>query len=116
MASQSKAWDDGVEIGSVRIEPAGPAGVALTGEIDLSNAEGVPEAIAEMVSAEGTLSIDLSRLRFIDSTGVQMLLGVAKAYGERGDRLVLDRPQGVVRRVFEVMQIERAPELEIRWG
>lgn len=101
-------------VGNLEIEQRGTGELALSGEVDLSNADQVPEAVAALAPAEGDLVLDVSDLRFIDSTGVRLLLTLAADRGQRGGNLVLERPGGVVRRVLGLMGIERAPYLEIR--
>ncbi len=112
MASQSKASDDGVEIGNLRIEPTGPGGVKLTGEIDLSNAERVHEAIAGMIPEEGNFSVDLADLRFIDSTGMAGLLSICKALGATG-RLTLRALPPAVSKATRILGLDRVPNLEL---
>ncbi len=101
-------------VGNLRIEQTEQGALALAGEVDLSNADDVPAAIQSLAPQEGDLVIDVSELRFIDSTGVRVLLSLASERGQRGGNLVLERPEGVVRRVLGLMGIERAPYLEIR--
>jgi anti-anti-sigma factor len=76
----------------------------LTGELDLSN---VAEAEAVLVAAEaeapGVLLIDLSGLRFVDSSGVRLVL-LAQARAAQADRrLVLGLGRGPARRLFDVL-------------
>jgi anti-anti-sigma regulatory factor len=47
--------------------------------------------------------IDLSKVTFMDSTGVQALLAVADALGDRGC-LILHGVDGTVRKVIELVQ------------
>lgn len=101
-------------VGNLQIEQKENGVLALSGEVDLSNADQVPEAVGALAPAEGDLVLDLAALRFIDSTGVRLLLSLASERGQRGGNLVLERPGGVVQRVLGLMGIERAPYLEIR--
>lgn len=101
-------------VGNLQIEQKGNGVLALSGEVDLSNADQVPQAVSALAPSEGDLVLDVSGLRFIDSTGVRLLLSLASDRGQRGGNLVLERPAGVVRRVLGLMGIERAPYLEIR--
>jgi anti-sigma B factor antagonist len=65
---------------TVRTERRGTeAIVALTGEIDISNAEQVRAAVAEVVLAQPKRVVfDLSHLDYLDSSGIAVLLGAAE--------------------------------------
>src|SRR5579884_3982374 len=74
------------------------ATVVLTGELDLSNVtelESVLEPVIE--SGPALLRFDLAGLRFMDSTGVALLLRSAARVG----RVTVARPSAIVRRVLE---------------
>ena len=51
----------------------------LSGEIDRSNAAELGERMADAIGASqsGGLVVDLTKLAFIDSTGMRMLFGLA---------------------------------------
>lgn len=106
---------ESVTIGELQVHRSSDGVLALEGEIDVSNAPSLPETLSMLGPDEGNMTLDLSRLRFIDSSGVKVLLSLAWTYGDRGNRLVLVSPQGVVERVLKVMQVDRAEQLEIRW-
>lgn len=57
-----------------------------------------------MPAAQRELVLDLSELTFLDSTGIQAFLVVA---GQNRGGLVLRRPQQPVRRVFDLVGIDR---------
>jgi len=77
--------------------------VALDGELDLASA---PELERELVRAEGDgprrIVIDLGRLRFMDSTGLQSLLRARERATTNGYELALRRGPHQVQRVFEL--------------
>ena len=77
---------------------------AVTGEIDLSNADVVKRAIVGAVpnSALGVV-IDMSETSYIDSTGVHLLLDLADRARARGQSLLVVAPEGSqVRRVVTI--------------
>ncbi|MGH3814686.1 MAG: STAS domain-containing protein [Pseudonocardiaceae bacterium] len=58
------------ENGSVRI--------AVSGEIDLANAAAVEDEFREAISHQpATVSVDLTELTYMDSTGMRILFGLA---------------------------------------
>jgi anti-anti-sigma factor len=48
--------------------------IALSGELDLQGVERLTQQLREAQSADGSLTIDLSELEFIDSSGLGVLL------------------------------------------
>jgi anti-sigma B factor antagonist len=80
--------------------------IALDGELDLATAADFERELRR-VEASDALSIvlDLSGLRFIDSTGVRILLCAHRRASVDGDRLALLRGPSAVQRVFEITGI-----------
>jgi anti-sigma B factor antagonist len=78
-------------------------GFALSGDVDLATVleveEGLEAAIRDSV---GAFVVDLTGVRFIDSTGLQALLRARALLGREDRALVLVCPHGPVRRVFEL--------------
>ena len=65
----------------------------LTGEIDLSNARGIEEAIAASTPNHAvTLVVNLSELEFIDSAGIQLLYQLRERLHTRGQEMRLVIP------------------------
>ena len=81
----------------------GTVSLALEGELDLA---GAPEMEASLAAAERDgptrMVVDLSRLQFIDSTGLRLLLQADARAKEQGYELVLRPGAQAVQRVFEV--------------
>lgn len=76
--------------------------VEVAGEVELDNAELLRDELLRASSSEKPcLVIDLSRVSFIDSTGVGVLVGAFKRVREIGTLAVVC-PQRSVRRVFEI--------------
>jgi anti-anti-sigma factor len=83
---------------------------SLTGELDIAGAGATGERIGEAVptSAHG-LVVDMSRLDFIDSSGVAMLFGLARRLSSRRQELRVVAPGGKpVKRVLEIVEFDRA--------
>jgi anti-sigma B factor antagonist len=77
----------------------------VSGELDLSNVGSIRTAIEATVGrAVDRIVFDLSELRFMDSSGLAMLLAVA----ERVRTLELRRPPETVRRVIELTGLASA--------
>jgi anti-sigma B factor antagonist len=73
--------------------------VSVSGELDSSNAAALEAAVAPVAAAHTKrLVFDLSALRFMDSAGIAVLVGVAA----KVDAVQLREPSDAVRRVIEL--------------
>jgi anti-sigma B factor antagonist len=81
--------------------------VSLHGELDGATAK---ELEAEFVRIEATgvsrIVLDLSKLEFIDSTGLAVILRADTRAKNDGHVLRVLRPNGQVRRVFEISGLD----------
>jgi anti-sigma B factor antagonist len=86
----------GAEAGSVRI--------AAEGELDVGSAARLLEAVDQAACAgdAGELILDLSRLRFIDSTGMRALIEIEQGAGARRASLVVVPPPADITQLLEV--------------
>jgi anti-sigma B factor antagonist len=84
--------------------------VRLTGELDIAGADSTGQRIADAVpsSARGIV-IDMTRLDFIDSSGISMLFDLARRVGSHRQELHVVAPAGEsVARVLEIVEFDRA--------
>ena len=82
------------------------AGVlSLRGELDVSTIAIVQEAIAGVNG--GTVVLDLTDLRFVDSAGIGCFARAHVALSEAGRALELRDPQPAIRRVIELTGLDR---------
>jgi anti-sigma B factor antagonist len=89
------------------IDDDGATRVSLGGELDLAVAARVETRLAELLSKSSLVRLDLSRLSFIDSTGIQTLLAAVSAARDQGRRLEVGRElTRPVQRVIELIQVE----------
>jgi len=80
-------------------EADGAVVIQLAGEIDISNAANVQEAVDQAAEPGAEhLVFDLGQLEFIDSSGLAVLLAVAR----RVPRVQLRNPSPFLQRVLEV--------------
>lgn len=86
-----------------------PGVLRLVGEIDLSNAERLDRILRVEREWGWELSLDLSEVTFMDSTGLQVLLDLS-----RSSPVVILQPSDSVRRLFEVAIPHGAPGLKVR--
>jgi anti-sigma B factor antagonist len=77
--------------------------VALAGECDLSTGRRLRDVLTSEVSRGAQrLIVDLSSLTFMDSTALQVLVGIRALLAVRGGTLMLVAPQPVVARILEL--------------
>jgi anti-anti-sigma factor len=80
----------------------------LDGEIDISNAKEVEGEIVAGVSNELlALVVDLSRVQYLDSAGVRLLVGLAKRLRTRGQELRISVPdRAPIQEVLAVSDVQ----------
>jgi anti-sigma B factor antagonist len=78
--------------------------VELRGELDLSSAPDVRGQLLATVAAHPGrgLIIDLSGVRFMDSTGLNVLLDAQQSAGQAGGTLSVAAPPKAAARVFQI--------------
>ena len=98
--------DDAIRI-AVSPGADGPV-VALAGDLDMAAEEPVARALrAAEASRPPVLSVDLSALDFIDSTGSRILIDAHRRAGAEGRRLVVVTGDGVARVLLERSGLHR---------
>lgn len=76
--------------------------LAIAGEIDADNCEEFHQRVLGAEHADGPLFLDLSRLTFIDSSGISSLLKIKAELDGRGHGLQLHSPTESVHRVLQI--------------
>jgi len=78
--------------------------MSLTGELDPHTAPVLREAIDELGPDIGATSLvfDLRNLRFIDSSGLRVVISAHRLMDERGGRLILRSPSATALRILSV--------------
>jgi anti-anti-sigma factor len=79
---------------SLDFEDGDPLIARLGGEIDMANAGRVGDQILEAGGSGAGLVLDCTDVGFMDSSGIRMLLGLARRIDGQGGRLVLVVPEG----------------------
>lgn len=76
-------------------------------ELDASNTGELKHDIAPVLEANTKLVIDLSQLRFVDSSGLGAILSCLRQLSSKGGDLKLSGMQKQVRAVFELVRMHR---------
>jgi anti-sigma B factor antagonist len=90
--------------GTFRVEAEpGSRTLLLSGELDMAYAEALTDAASPLMEQPGDVTFDLSRLSFIDSSGLLALLRTADRL--EGGSLILRQPSDPVRRVLDLVEL-----------
>jgi anti-sigma B factor antagonist len=83
-------------------QSADPVVVRVQGELDLSTAPSLAQALTEAAPSSATVVVDLSGVGFIDSSAIGALLTAGRARTEAGGRLQIGSRSNAVDRVLEI--------------
>ena len=86
-------------------------GIALAGEVDVSNEAILRSSLLAACSAgigRGCFVVDLRRLDFLDVSGAKALLAATSAHRSNGGKVVLRAAQPQVDRVLRLLDVHRA--------
>jgi anti-anti-sigma factor len=96
----------------VRLVSTGDSTVlAFSGDLDLTAAAEASQAIERAQNGGGAVVIDLRDLRFIDSSGLRVILEAQRRAAGDGGTLSVAPGNGGVRRVFELSGVAGLLEL-----
>jgi anti-sigma B factor antagonist len=90
----------------------GLAHVVLSGELDLSTVDQVEHELAR-VEGEGpeVVALDLSRLTFLDSSGLRLIVSADQRARRESRRFVVVRGPDTAQRVFTITHLDEQIEL-----
>jgi anti-anti-sigma factor len=99
---------------SFRVSRVGADGrFKLSGELDLACSDGLAEVVSLAIEQGADITLDMSDVRFIDSSGIRALLAISRQLHGRG-RLILESAIPLVRRILDTAGADRFPDFEIR--
>ena len=81
--------------------------VRLSGDVDLSNYLLLIDAIRPALAHRWNLMVDVSDVRYMDSSGVHAVLDAEQRLRTAGRRLVLVGPAPALARVLEIIDLPR---------
>ena len=90
----------------VRATDEGPL-IEVRGDLDMSTAGDLWACIEELEPFGDTTQLDLSRLGFVDSTGISCLFRLHQRVADHGGMLVARGPSPQIRRLLEMTQLNR---------
>ena len=92
--------DPGTEFSVDVVVVPGGVVVAPRGEIDMATVDKVRDACAQ---PSGTLVLDLRRVEFLDTSGLNLVLECQRRAEADGSRFALVRGDAAVQRLFDVL-------------
>jgi anti-anti-sigma factor len=82
--------------------------LSLDGELDMASAPLLQSAFEEAnLASPDVVVLDLRRLRFVDSTGLRIILAARNRCHERGQQLAVTRGSEQVERLLSVTGMDR---------
>jgi anti-anti-sigma factor len=87
-------------------------GLRLEGEVDISNSPQLADALATASARGGDVVLDMTELRFMDSTGIQTLIRAGKTMAPDSE-LVLHHPTPLVLNVLRLIRADGMPGLRV---
>lgn len=91
----------------------GKLAIALTGELDHHSARQAMDGICEAIDASlpRQVLLDLSKLSFMDSSGIAVILKADRRLKENGGRLLISCQQSQPLKVLEAAGVDRVVEV-----
>ncbi len=81
--------------------------LVVRGELDLSTERQFRHQLEELVDGTPFVVVDLSAVTYIDLSTIRGLEHYASIARRRGGHLVIANPSKLVRRVFDILQLDR---------
>lgn len=91
-----------------QLKEVNPSRIHLAGRFDAHAAPKVADWLGAAVQHSSELSVDMTDLTFIDSTGLATLVRSMKQCRERGGDLLIDGMSDPVRIILELTRLNRA--------
>ena len=100
--------DRGSELTIAVSKEGNDTAVSLAGELDISTAAQLRACLVDLIGGPQTrLVVDMSRLLFVDSTGLGTLVGALKRVRTEGGEMVLRAPPESIRRKIDIAGLSR---------
>ena len=105
MAPAASHWSN--QLLCRREDLGGVTCLILTGELDLASVPTIQAHLKAIAQTEDHLIVDMSELRYIDSTGAKVFLDTHRMFLRSGRRIVLAGVQPLTMRIIEVMGVQK---------
>ena len=86
----------------------------LSGELDMATVGDLDSALKPLCVGGGHVTLDISRLSFMDSSGLHAIVRAAQELQDRGCVIIHGLDGSVsIRKLFELTQIEKVPNIHV---
>ncbi|SFA53334.1 anti-sigma B factor antagonist/stage II sporulation protein AA (anti-sigma F factor antagonist) [Parageobacillus thermantarcticus] len=79
--------------------------VKLAGDLDIDGTEVIEEELIPNMEKYQTVNINFEGVRFVDSTGMGLLMNMVQSLKEKGIKVTISNVQQDVMNVFEILQL-----------
>ena len=87
--------------------------LAVAGELDLATSASFAQAVAALRVERGTgVVMDVTRLAFVDSSGLNAIVGASRAVRERGGSFAVGGAAEHIDRLFEMVRLGESVAVE----
>ncbi|HSA50998.1 MAG TPA: STAS domain-containing protein [Yinghuangia sp.] len=107
-AADANGHRDRADDGPAVVRPGDWTVVPITGDLDFYSAPGLADVVRALTTNTAgphRVVLDLRQVEFMDSTGLRILLGMARDLRENGGALRLAGPGDLVVRLLDVTQV-----------
>jgi len=88
--------------------------VTVAGAVDVNSCRTLREELVHLIDGGvTTVVLDLEHMEFVDSTGLDVLVGAQKRLRQRGGELVLRSPRPAARKVLEITRLDSVFTIEV---
>jgi anti-anti-sigma factor len=85
----------------------------VEGELDLASVQTLERALAEHIQESQPIALDLSRMSFIDSTGLHAMKRIADALAPDGWCLILHRVSAIHQKLMAIVGLDRVENIHL---
>ena len=87
--------------------------ITVAGDIDITSCRKLREELGRLMDdGVKTVVLDLASMEFVDSTGLDVLVGAQKRLRQRGGELVLRSPRPAAQKVLEITRLDTVFTIE----
>ena len=83
----------------------------LSGELDVATTPALTDALQAQIRHGGSIGLDLAKLTFMDSSGINAICRAARLLGDRGRIVVLNLPRSI-RRIVAISGIDGVIDID----
>lgn len=80
--------------------------IGISGEIDLNTVDTLDKALQDGINQKKDILIDMNNVRFIDSTGIGLLVQTYKILKQEGKQITILNAKENVKKVFKITCLE----------